>query len=249
MNLLILTDIQGHRPALDAVLSTDAARTADAVVCLGDVASGPQPRDVIERIRALDAIVVRGNMDEVIARGSASMTDAGSDPGSADAQRFADIDAWCTQRITESDRAWLADLPLTAEVDLGHGRRLLACHGSPRSNEDVIDSETPEAEVVDLLGGIRADIVAVGHMHTQMLRQVRGTKVVHPGSVGWPAPAPDGLRRPHAEFAIVTSLDAGLEIVFCRVVYRVSQLQNALETSEMPHASWYAQLWRDAESI
>src|SRR5262249_26857569 len=60
----ILSDIHGNLPALDGVLAQIAAERIEHIVCLGDVATlGPQPHEVIVRLRGLGCPVVMGNTD------------------------------------------------------------------------------------------------------------------------------------------------------------------------------------------
>ena len=55
MRYLILSDIHSNLTALDAVLAAAKGRWKKAV-CLGDlVGYGPDPNEVVERIRSLDA--------------------------------------------------------------------------------------------------------------------------------------------------------------------------------------------------
>jgi predicted phosphodiesterase len=62
--LALISDIHGNAVALDAVLADLTRRGADEVICLGDVAAGgPQPREVIARLRELDCQAIRGNAD------------------------------------------------------------------------------------------------------------------------------------------------------------------------------------------
>ena len=49
-----LYDVHGNLPALEAVLADAAFARADAVVVGGDVASGPMPAEVLDRLAALD---------------------------------------------------------------------------------------------------------------------------------------------------------------------------------------------------
>lgn len=54
MRVAVFSDIHGNAVALDAVLADIAARGADALLCLGDaVQGGPQPVEVVARLRAL----------------------------------------------------------------------------------------------------------------------------------------------------------------------------------------------------
>ena len=63
-----LYDVHGNLPALEAVLADDAFAPADAVVVGGDVASGPMPAEVLDRLAALDLPLrwVRGNADREV---------------------------------------------------------------------------------------------------------------------------------------------------------------------------------------
>jgi predicted phosphodiesterase len=62
--LAIISDVHGNAVALEAV-AADAARNEIAeIVCLGDLAvGGPQPREVLQRLRELGCRAVRGNAD------------------------------------------------------------------------------------------------------------------------------------------------------------------------------------------
>lgn len=153
MKLLLLSDIQGNLCALDAVLAQRAAQDADVVLCLGDIASGPEPRKVLERLDGIGARCVLGNMDEVIA---APPRTIGADD---EAKRFGEIDRWCSSRLTEVQREQLSFLPITLELDLPGPLRLLACHGSAQSNEAVISATTPVDEVRAALGEAHVDIL------------------------------------------------------------------------------------------
>ena len=66
MRYLILSDIHANLTALERVLNAAKGRW-DKAVCLGDlVGYGPDPNEVIDRVRALDAITIRGNHDKAI---------------------------------------------------------------------------------------------------------------------------------------------------------------------------------------
>ena len=67
MRYLILSDIHANLTALDTVLSVAKGRWEKAV-CLGDlVGYGPDPNEVIDRVRGLPAVTIRGNHDKAIA--------------------------------------------------------------------------------------------------------------------------------------------------------------------------------------
>ena len=62
-SVAVLSDIHGVLPALDAVLAEPAVAGADRIVLTGDIAAGPQPTAVLDRLLGLGDRVtwVRGN--------------------------------------------------------------------------------------------------------------------------------------------------------------------------------------------
>jgi putative phosphoesterase len=75
----------------------------------------------------------------------------------------------------------LARFEPTVEVD-----GVLYCHGSPRSDEEMITQITPPGRLGPMLEGVNADLVVCGHTHHQFELQAGGTRVVNAGSVGLP---------------------------------------------------------------
>ncbi len=76
--------------------------------------------------------------------------------------------------------------PLTVEFDVEELGRVLFCHASPRSNEEILTSISPEERVAEALAGVEADVVVGGHTHVQYDRTVAGRRLVNAGSVGLP---------------------------------------------------------------
>ena len=62
---MVLSDIHGVLPVLDAVLAEPVVMQADLIVVTGDHASDPRPTQVLDRLASLGerALLVRGNAD------------------------------------------------------------------------------------------------------------------------------------------------------------------------------------------
>lgn len=244
LTIALIADIHGNLAAFDAVLDALKAEPPDQIVCLGDVAAtGPQPREVLQRLHELGCLIVMGNAD-------AELLDV-SPPGSEtdeESRRIADISRWCAAQLDDADRAFLASFQPTVEIPLGEERRLLCCHGSPRSYDDVIVAVIPDDELDAMIGGYGATVIAGGHTHVRMLRAYRGREIVNPGSVGLAYQFfPDGSVRvpPWAEFAMLSQADDGVVSVdFRRVPYDRNATVRAMIDREMPHATWWAADWR-----
>jgi predicted phosphodiesterase len=187
-----LYDIHGNLPALEAVLAEVDALGVDAVVVGGDVAAGPMPKETLEALRARrDACFIRGNADRELAVGAPEPTSEAARPAWS----------WLTDRLADEQRVWLAglDLSLTAEV-AGLGP-VLFCHGSPRSDEEIITRLSPDERVIPMLIDVAEPVVVCGHTHVQFDRPIDGRRVVNAGSVGMPY-----QDRPGAYWALLTDV-------------------------------------------
>jgi putative phosphoesterase len=176
-----LYDVHGNLPALEAVLADEAFARADTVVVGGDVAAGPLPAEVLDRLAALEPPVrwVRGNADrEVVAHFDRGDTDHTIYAPDAPAQR---ADAFTAARITRAHRDLMAGFEDV--VRLGGA---LYCHGSPRSDEEIVTALTPTARLEPMLAGVREPLVVCGHTHHQFELRAGAQRVVNAGSVGMP---------------------------------------------------------------
>jgi predicted phosphodiesterase len=167
--------VHGNLAALDAVLR-DAAG-ADVLVVGGDVASGPQPAEVLDRLAELGERVrwVMGNADREI------LDPPDTDDEVGRAARFA------AERLDATHRALIVGFEPTVELD-----GVLFCHGTPRSDTEIVTRLTPDERLDALAGDAR--LVVAGHVHQQFHRR----RWVNAGSVGMPYEG-----RPGAYWALI----------------------------------------------
>ena len=111
MRIVLIADIHGNLPALDAVLAEIAAEHVDQIVCLGDVAAtGPQPRAVVQRLRELGCSVVMGNAD-------ITLLDP-PQPSASDetTRRIEEISAWGATQLSREDKDYIRTFQPTIAV-------------------------------------------------------------------------------------------------------------------------------------
>ncbi len=235
IKIAVISDIQGNAVALEHVLQEIHRHGIDRIVCLGDVASGPEPAKVISLLREKNVMGVRGNMDDVILN---PLAYTGSDEAE---QKYTVMDHWCHQQLSASDRDYLRDLPLTYALDLGLLTGL-CFHGSPHSPEDVVEAVTPADQLHALLRDTPQSVLITGHMHQPMLRKFGEQFIINPGSVGLPY----GGRRLMpvcAEYAILSVTGRDLNIAFQQVHYDPALFKQRVLASGMPHSEWYLSKW------
>jgi predicted phosphodiesterase len=64
MRVALISDIHGNLISLEAVLADIARKKVDQIVCLGDVSTlGPQPGEVLARLKTIECLCVMGNHD------------------------------------------------------------------------------------------------------------------------------------------------------------------------------------------
>jgi predicted phosphodiesterase len=213
-----LYDVHGNLPALEAVLADVETVGADAVVVGGDIAIGPMPRRSLGRLLDLGerALFLRGNGDREIA---ADHTEAGHDP-------WVERTRWSAGQLGPGERAWLAALPGTQSVDVDGLGRVLFCHGSPRSDDEILTAISSEERVAEALSGVDEAVVVCGHTHVQFDRRVAGRRLVNAGSVGMPYEA-----RPGAYWAIL-----GPDVELRRTEYDLETAAAAIRESGFPDA-------------
>jgi putative phosphoesterase len=189
MSVAVIADIHAHLGALDAVLAEIERERPEALVVAGDVVGGPEPAATIERLMSLEnARFIRGNAD----RGTVEAFDDSRrfDPAEPDPGRKAS--AWDAERITRAHRDFLASFEETIVLTVAGLGDVLVCHATPRSDEEMVTSLTPDADLRAILAGVEQGLVVCGHTHRQYDRTVDSRRIVNAGSVGMPYQAPGG---------------------------------------------------------
>ncbi|MFI9486795.1 metallophosphoesterase family protein [Promicromonospora sp. NPDC052451] len=176
----VLSDVHGVLPVLDAVLAEPDVAGADRVVVTGDHAAGPQPVEVLDRLRSLGdrALLVRGNADRELVTLARGGTTAVPDP----------VAPWAAARLRPADVDLLAGLPHPAELTVEGFGRVVFCHGTPRDDDEVVLVDSSLDRWAEVLGGLDPSVttVVMGHTHMPFVRLVDRRLCLNPGSVGMP---------------------------------------------------------------
>jgi predicted phosphodiesterase len=235
MRVAILSDIHGNAVALDAVLADLAGRGPfDKVVVAGDLVwAGPRPREVVDRVRAMDAVVIRGNTDAFF------NVDDGETPDGKDSSRFAVHLNWMRGQLGPDGVEYLQGLPFSHVISPAPGHDLLVVHANPRDMEQAITQAASDAELDELLledGQTPAwRALAFGHVHTPFARSWRQRLLVNVASVGLPM---DGDRR--AAYAVLT-WDGDWRAEHYRVAYPTTIVVQEMRSGGLPRGKHFAE--------
>jgi len=212
----VIADVHGNAPALAAVLDEIEREQPDLIVSCGDLTWGPLPEETHELARGLNARWVRGNADRAVLEGVSET----------------EREQWMQAHHTDAMREFLGGFEenLVVEVDgLGPVR---FCHGSPRSDEECVTPETPEARVRQFSAGVDERVIVSAHVHIQFDREAAGVRSVNAGSVGLPY---EGV--PGAYWAV---LGPGVELR--RTEYDVDAAVERFQASGQPNVEQIVEL-------
>jgi len=234
---LLLSDVHSNLEALEVCIAS-AQGKYDQALCLGDlVGYGPNPNEVITKVRELALVIIRGNHDKACS----GLDDA------AEFNPYARMATeWTRKALTGEYFAFLRSLPAGPIVMEG----FLIAHGSPLDEDDYI---LGPGQALPLLRGPEAQVVCFGHTHYQggfMLtpqgnfQSIRlplkpnglilslpidngGRYLINPGSVGQPR---DSDAR--AAFAIL-DMD-NLQVEYYRASYDLAKTQEKMKAAGLP---------------
>jgi putative phosphoesterase len=213
MKIAALYDVHGNLPALEAALAEVDEAGADVVLSGGDLLLGPQPAECLELLREQGATFIRGNCDRAVADG------VGSDDPWIDRIR------WTADRLSGEQLDFVRSWPETVSLDVDGLGQLLFCHGSPRSDEEIVTAITPPKRLDPILDGVRELVVVCGHTHVQFDRRVGDRRLVNAGSIGLPYEGEAGV----ACWALL-----GPDVELRRARYDVQQAAETLAASGYP---------------
>jgi predicted phosphodiesterase len=183
----VLADIHGVLPVLDAVLAEPDVQAADRIVVCGDIAAGPQPAQVLDRLTGLENVtLVRGNADRdlvALARGEYPAE-----------EEVYPVDAWAAAQLRPDQVELLAGLPHPVVLDLAGFGPVVFCHGTPRDDNEVVLVDTRLERWAEAFAGLPDEVqtVVCGHTHMPFTRLADRRLVVNPGSIGMPYGRPGG---------------------------------------------------------
>jgi putative phosphoesterase len=213
MRILLLADIHSNWPALQVV-----NERFDLCVFLGDLVDyGLEPAPCIDWVRKNCKLTVRGNHDHGAAQ-NVTVNGMGGFKWLTGVTR-----PLTRQRLTEPDRRFLMEMPVTRWATL-NDLRFLFVHATPRDPLDEYAPASPEFWAKQL-ENLDADIVCVGHTHIPFVLDVGNKLVINPGSIGLPR---DG--NPRASYAVLE----GRRVELKRIDYPIENSVQVVKNSALP---------------
>jgi predicted phosphodiesterase len=188
----VVSDVHANVAALTAVLAEIETVGVDLIVSCGDLTWGSQPNETISLMRGLGdrALFVRGNGERAALElsGASRTAPVRTAPVRTAPVRTAQSprENWVPSLHSAGSLAFVAAVPFSIVVDITGLGPVRFCHGSPRSDTEIVTPATPAERFAELCAGIDEQVLVTGHTHLQFDRRVAGRRSVNPGSVGLP---------------------------------------------------------------
>jgi putative phosphoesterase len=225
MKVALLSDVHGNLQALEAVLSHAGEMKAKQIWNLGDFTGfGASPEQVIQVLKKRKAVSIIGNYDQKVLKVPRKMDEWKETKVPEKWFAF----HWSFQQLSKKSIEYLQSLPETYKETVKHWK-VLFTHGSPESNEEALNDDTPQERLRDLAHKAHANIILCGHSHKPFMRFAGGSIFINPGSVGRPF---DG--DPRASYAVLSIKKQKVEVDFFRIEYDVEKAAGLQTEAGLP---------------
>lgn len=195
------------------------------IFCTGDlVAYCAEPEETVNLIREWGVHVVLGNCEESLASRALDCGcgfEAGSTCSALSDQWFRYAEA----RISEANRSWMGQLPVSLTFQLG-SRRFSCVHGGVESINRFLFASTSESEKIAELSLLSKDIdgLITGHCGIPFGQMIEGRVWLNAGVIG--LPANDGTAD--GWYLVIDPVDNMIKGEWYRLSYPAEQTRKAM---------------------
>ncbi len=216
MKIAVLSDIHGNLTAFNAVLNDINMVDIDKFIIAGDqIVDCPENNEVLEKIKKLNAYVIKGNREQYILDYHKGM----HNEWSKYEQMAATV--WTYNNLDKDNIKHIDELPEQLNISLPKMDTIRVVHGSPFGiSQQLFKDKYPE-RVEKSLKGIKESVLICGHTHKSWSKVAYNKLIVNPGSVGVPF-----NNNKFAEYAVLTWNDNKWLVSHHQVEYDLKELEH-----------------------
>ncbi len=231
MEIAVFSDIHGNHVALQSCLKYVLDRKIDTFIFLGDyLGEFPYPQRTMEILYFMrdkyKCFWVRGNKEDYWIHRENSDIEWKAGTSSTGALQY------CYSNLRGRDIDFFRDMPVADEIRIGDCQSIMACHGSPRKNNEKLLPDDEKTE--SILEGCGQKYILCGHTHIQQAFVYGDVSVLNPGAVG--AALHSGGK---AQFMILRSEGSGWNHEFISIEYDREQVMELIRESGLMKAAPY----------
>lgn len=223
MRLAVFADIHGNLPALEAALQEIKV---DGLIVAGDMVAGPNSVEVLNRLRDLNARMIRGNNDNYILQFA-----SGEAPEWwYTAQQWA-FTRWNFKKMDQESIEFLESLPEQTTVTLPSADPIRVVHGSPREVSELVYPDKDPSLLDAALEMIPEPVLIFGHTHVPWQLRRNRRLACNPDSI---CAVPNG--KLGGSYATLAWQDDHWEASLHELHYDISLVRKAFETTGLLEA-------------
>ena len=233
MRLLIISDIHGNYPALEAIEKRFALTSFDHIINCGDsTVYIPFANETLDWLQTHNVFSILGNTDKKVIK---LLRGKNFKKPSKEEKRI--MYSSTALSLTKKNSDYLCSLPksrriqfkLTSRGNMSERLYTGIYHGSPEHHHEFLFSNTPEERFSQLADRSKDRLILTGHSHTPYHKTINDIHFVNPGSVGRMF---DG--DPRASCAIAEADASHLTIRHYRVRYNIHKAVSRIVAEKLP---------------
>jgi putative phosphoesterase len=221
MRIAVLSDIHGNLTAFNAVLNDINKLDIDKFIIAGDhIMDCPQHNEVLEKIKNLNAYVIKGNREKHVSDYHKGM----HNEWSKHKQMAAAV--WTHNTMDEDNIKYIDELPEQLNISLPQMDTIRVVHGSPFNISEQLFMDKHPERIEKALKGIKESVLICGHTHESWSKVAYNKLIVNPGSGGGPF-----NKNKFAEYAVLTWNDNQWIASHHQVEYDLKELEQVFYES------------------
>jgi len=246
MRILLISDIHGNYPALQAIDRQLDAASFDYIVNAGDsLVYAPFPNETLTWLAKHQAISILGNTDKKVIK--LLLGKSFKKPGKPEKRIMYTSTA---AELTTENRRYLLSLTkshllkifLQGKTTTKHPTRLGIFHGSPADHDEFLFADTPDARFHELGEMTNCHIVVTGHSHSPYHKMPTNIDFINPGSAGRMF---DG--DPRVSCATLEMTAHRVTVQHFRIVYDVAEVISKIRAQGLPEI--YATMFQQGKKL
>ena len=222
MKIAVLADIHGNLPALNAVLTEIENESVNQILVAGDFLGGPYPIEVLKKLDALKACMIRGNSDDYILKIHANP----SDSKWYTSRQFSPT-YWIYKRLNPHWLSYLNSLPKQRVISLPGTDDILMIHSLylpmlPTDSSGILITDKYNELIDEYTKSIEQSVLIFAHNHVPWNQRINRCLALNPGSTGCPLNGTIG-----AQYALMEWEKDQWEAELRTIHYCIDEINNA----------------------
>jgi putative phosphoesterase len=237
MKILLISDIHGNYPALEAVDLQAKAEHFDLIINGGDsVVYATFPNETLDWLREKKAISILGNTDIKVLK--LLQGKSFKKPRKAEKRIMY---TWTADQLTGKNKRYLTTFGHYKDLEL-ENYRVCLYHGSPENPDEHLFQDTPATRYQELAEKTSCNIIITGHSHSPYHKKIDNVHFINPGSVGRMFDS-----NPEASYAILELGKKGVKVQHFRCPYDVVAATEGIKDNLLPQI--YAKMFRQGRKL